>query len=77
VTNDKQQPDRDPDQGKAQAVRRPIRVHLPGFLVEEPQGLGDVIKHATRSLGIKPCGGCEARAKALNQWVVFSGMRGD
>jgi hypothetical protein len=26
-------------------------------------------------LGIKPCGGCEARADALNQWMTFSGRR--
>jgi len=55
--------------------RRPHRVSLPGFLVEEPVGLGDVIKHATRTLGIKPCGGCESRATALNRWMVFSGNR--
>ena len=48
------------------------RVRLPGFLVEEEIGLGDVIKKTTYALGIKPCGGCEKRAAALNRWMVFS-----
>jgi hypothetical protein len=48
------------------------RVGLPGFLVEEEFGLGDVIKRATAYLGIKPCGGCEKRAAALNRWLVFT-----
>ena len=48
-----------------------FQVRLPGFLVEEETGLGDVIKHATSSAGIKPCGGCNRRAAALNRWVSF------
>lgn len=54
------------------APREPHRVHLPGFLVDEDIGLGDVIKRATYAVGIKPCGGCEKRAAALNRWMVFS-----
>jgi hypothetical protein len=50
----------------------PHRVRLPGFLVEEEVGLGDVFKRATYAVGIKPCGGCERRAAAMNRWVVFS-----
>ena len=52
---------------------RPYRVRLPGFITEEPVGLGDVIKHATYTLGIKRCGGCERRAAMLNRWFVFTG----
>ena len=48
------------------------RVHLPGFLLEEEVGLGDVIKQATYALGMKPCGGCERRAAALNRWMHFT-----
>jgi len=48
------------------------RVRLPGFLIEEPIGLGDAIKKITYAMGIKPCGGCEKRAAALNRWVRFS-----
>jgi hypothetical protein len=47
-------------------------VRLPGFLIEEEIGLGDAIKRATYAMGIKPCGGCERRAAALNRWVHFT-----
>ncbi len=57
---------------KLVAVERPPhRVRLPGFLIEEEVGLGDVIKRVTYAMGIKPCGGCEKRAAALNRWMVF------
>jgi hypothetical protein len=51
---------------------KPNRVRLPGFLVEDEIGLGDAIKRATYAMGLKPCGGCEKRATALNRWMVFS-----
>jgi hypothetical protein len=50
----------------------PHRVRLPGFLIEEEIGLGDAIKRVTYAMGIRPCGGCEKRAAALNRWVQFS-----
>ena len=49
----------------------PLRVRLPGFIKDEEVGLGDVVKHVTYAFGIKPCGGCERRAAALNRWMVF------
>lgn len=55
--------------------RPPHRMRLPGFIADEDVGLGDVIKRATRTLGITPCGGCERRAAALNRTVAFSGRR--
>ena len=48
------------------------RVRLPGFLIEEEIGLGDFIKETTYAMGVKPCGGCEKRAVALNRWMTFS-----
>jgi hypothetical protein len=48
------------------------RVRLPGFLIEEEVGLGDLIKKATYGVGIKPCGACEKRAAALNRWMTFA-----
>ncbi len=48
------------------------RVRLPGFLVEEEVGLGDLIKKTTYAMGIQPCGGCEKRAAALNRWMSFT-----
>jgi hypothetical protein len=52
--------------------RPTYQVRLPGFLIEEEVGLGDVIKKATYAVGIKPCGGCEKRAADLNRWMTFS-----
>jgi hypothetical protein len=52
---------------------QPNRVRLPGFIVDEDIGLGDVIKRVTRSFGLKPCSGCNRRAAALNRWFVFTG----
>lgn len=57
---------------KEQRQKQPHRVRLPGFLVEEEIGLGDAIKRVTYAMGIKPCGGCEQRAAALNRWMHFS-----
>jgi hypothetical protein len=59
------------DQGDG-PQRQPHRVRLPGFLVDEEIGLGDAIKRVTYAMGIKPCGGCEKRAAALNRWMNFS-----
>lgn len=50
----------------------PHRVRLPGFLSDDEIGLGDVVKRATSYIGIKPCGGCNQRAAALNRWLVFT-----
>ena len=55
--------------------RQTYRVRLPGFISDEDVGLGDVIKRATSSVGIRPCGGCEQRAAALNHWLTFTGRR--
>jgi hypothetical protein len=59
----------------AQATETPHpghRVRLPGFVIEQDIGLGEMVKRATYAMGIKPCGGCEKRAAALNRWMVFS-----
>jgi hypothetical protein len=48
------------------------KVRLPGFLIDEEIGLGDVIKETTYAMGIRPCGGCEKRAAALNRWITFT-----
>ena len=62
------------DNHEDKSERQPFRVRLPGFISEEV-GLGDVIKRATSAVGIRPCGGCEKRAAALNHWLTFSGRR--
>ncbi len=48
-----------------------LRVRVPGFVREDDVGLGDLIKSATAAIGIKPCGGCERRQRALNRWMSF------
>ncbi len=63
------------DTDKKSEQKGPHHVRLPGFLVEEEIGLGDVIKRATSAMGIRPCGGCEHRAAALNKWMIFTGGR--
>jgi hypothetical protein len=70
---DAQQPT--PEQTRREDGARPRQVRLPGFVVDEPVGLGDVVKRATSAVGIKPCGGCARRAAALNRRVVFTGRR--
>ncbi|GII75704.1 hypothetical protein Sru01_06860 [Sphaerisporangium rufum] len=64
----------EPDEAQARAAARPARfaVRLPGFLVEEEIGLGEVIKRATTSAGIRPCGGCGERAARLDRLVRFT-----
>jgi len=48
-------------------------VRLPGFVTDEDVGLGEAIKRVTRTLGVRTCGGCERRARALDRWLVFTG----
>jgi hypothetical protein len=48
------------------------RVRLPGFILDEEIGLGEVIKRTSSYFRIQPCGGCESRAAALNRWMVFT-----
>jgi hypothetical protein len=42
---------------------------IPSFLVDEPIGLGEVIKRVTTRIGVSPCGGCNARAAKLDEWL--------
>jgi hypothetical protein len=65
--NDKENQNQQVDERKA-----PRHVRLPGFVLDEEIGLGDVIKRVTYAVGIRPCGSCEQRAGRLNQWMVFT-----
>jgi hypothetical protein len=56
------------------AENEPFHVRLPGFFAEEV-GLGTLLKRVTYAIGVKPCGGCEQRAAALDRQVVFSGRQ--
>jgi hypothetical protein len=63
---------RDKEGIKDVAKDEPFRLRLPGFITDEQVGLGDAVKRVTYAMGIRPCGGCEQRAAALNRWVVFT-----
>ena len=58
---------------KTKTERQPFRARLPGFVGDKDIGLGDAMKRVSYALGVRPCGGCEGRAAALNRWLVFSG----
>ena len=62
----------DGNDSQTQSDHSPHRLRLPGFINDEEIGLGDVIKRTTSYFGIKPCGGCEQRAAALNRRMVFT-----
>jgi hypothetical protein len=51
------------------------KARLPGFITDEEIGLGELVKRATYFIGIKPCGGCEKRAAALNRWMSIGTRR--
>lgn len=63
------------NQTRRNAAGGPRVVRLPGFLIQDEIGLGDVVKRATSSVGIRPCGGCAERARALNRRVAFAPRR--
>ena len=50
----------------------PRKVRLPGFITGDEVGLGDVVQRVTYAIGIRPCGGSERRAAAMNRWMVFT-----
>ena len=58
-----------------ESASSPHRVRLPGFINDEEIGLGEALKRTTSYLGIRPCGGCERRAEALNRWLVFTNRK--
>jgi hypothetical protein len=57
---------------ESKSERQAYRVRLPRFVRDEDIGLGEMMKRVTNKFGIRPCGGCERRAAALNRWLVFT-----
>lgn len=53
---------------------RPARhtVRLPRLIVEQPVGLGQIIKRVTGAAGMTPCGPCEQRAARLDRWLEIA-----
>ena len=62
--------------GMEKRVVQPRRLRLP-IPITKDLGLGDVLKRTTSALGIKPCGGCEGRAAALNRLLVISSRKSE
>ena len=60
---------------RATAESKPFRVRLPGFVRDEEIGAGPAFKYVTTRLGIRPCGGCERRAAALDRRLVITPRR--
>lgn len=50
----------------------PRKIALPGFILDQNIGLGDVISRATSAFGIEGCNSCNQRAQKLNSWLVFT-----
>ena len=51
----------------------PFITSFPGFVITGDEvGLGDVVQRVTYAMCIRPCGGCERRAAAMNRWMVFT-----
>ena len=40
-------------------------------LVSKTASAGDILKAMTKALGVKPCGGCNKRAEALNKVLTL------
>ena len=56
----------DKEADNRQSERPAHRVRLPGFVIDEDIGLGEVVKRMTYAVGIRPCGGCEgARPRSI------------
>jgi|GEM_PF-621117 len=72
MTKRKEQPDAIRKQLEPEPPSQPHRIRLPGFLNEKEIGLGDAIKRVTYAMGVRPCGGCNRRAAALNRWMTFT-----
>lgn len=62
----------DKDKNQSTDQTQPYRMRLPGFVRDEEIGLGDAVKRVTYAMGVRPCGGCERRAAAMNRWMVFT-----
>jgi hypothetical protein len=50
-------------------ARALLRLKVPGL--RKSVGAGDVVRMATKAVGIDPCGGCEERRARLNRFLEF------
>lgn len=50
----------------------PPTLRLPRFVLEEEIGLGSAVSRLAGAVGLRPCGGCAARARSMDRWVRFA-----
>lgn len=65
----------DPPERTAPPTPARHHVRLPGFLVKEERGLGEVLAKASTVARIRPCGGCRQRADTLDRWMRLTPRR--
>lgn len=51
------------------APEPPTVIRLPRFVLDEEIGLGTAVSRLAGAVGLRPCGGCAARARAMDRWV--------
>lgn len=56
-------------------AKRSLTVRVPGFVADREVGLGELIKRATSTIGLRPCTGCQQRAARLDKAVTLRGSR--
>lgn len=58
--------------------RRPAKfsIPVPGMRPGQSVGLGSILKRMTSAVGVRPCGGCEGRARRLDRMVRICGRGG-
>lgn len=62
--------------GTTEAVPEPrFNITIPWWEQGRTAGAGDVVEKAASAVGVKPCGGCKRRRKALNRVFGFKGKR--
>ena len=53
-------------------MKSPTRINLPFKMIpKEGIGAGELVKRITKAVGIKPCDGCEERAKRWDKRLVI------
>ena len=57
------------DSGAPPPPEPPATIRLPRFVLDEEIGLGSAVSRLAGAAGLRPCGGCAARARSLDRWV--------
>ena len=52
-----------------------ISITVPWWQQGRKAGAGDLVAKVTTAAGVKPCGGCRKRRRALNRLIGFKGKK--